>query len=414
MVYLDDLTVFSKSDEEHMYHLKTVFLKCRKYGLLLNPKKSLFTMEEGKLLGHIISKDGICIGPARVQEIQQIDLPRNKKEIQSFNGKMNFIRRFVPNFAEHLREMTNMLKKDNQMKWTEEAVKSFNLVKLALSSAPVLVSPDYTQDFILFSFALEHTMAAVLLQKRDDHERPIAFFSEAIRDAALKYNIIEKQALALVKALKYFRVYILHSHVLAYVPNAVVKDVLVQADPEGRRGKWIAALLEYDIEIKPTKLVKGQGLVKLMAESNLHSLDINLIVALSNENDEEPLIQVSEMFSLSPWHSDIIYVLKNLSPLPGMTRNKARTLKLKVAKFYILNLALYWKDPGGVLLNFLVEKEAKQAMEGCHQGDCGGHLFWKSTVNKILRAGYIRWLSVVISVKFSKESESYSLYHSSP
>ena len=157
-----------------------------------------------------------------------------------------------------------MLKKDSQVKWMEEAVKCFNLVKSALSSALVLVSPDYTQDFILFSFALEHIMAAVLLQKRDDHERPIAFFSRAIRDATLKYNIIEKQALALVKELKDFRVYILHSHILAYVPNTVVKDVLVQTDPEERRGKWIAALLEYDVEIKPTKLVKGQGLAKLM------------------------------------------------------------------------------------------------------------------------------------------------------
>jgi len=147
---------------------------------------------------------------------------------------MNFLHHFVPNLAEHLREMTNMLKKDSQVKWTEEAVKSFNFVKLASSSTLVLVSPDYTQDFILFSFASLHTMVDVLLQKRDDHERPIAFFSRAIRDAALKYNIIEKQALALVKALKYFQVYILHSHILAYVPNTTVKDVLVQANPEGR------------------------------------------------------------------------------------------------------------------------------------------------------------------------------------
>eukprot|EP00253_Pinus_taeda_P021623 PITA_21623 len=310
-------------------------------------------MEEGKLLRHIISKDGIRIGPARVQVIQQIDLPWSKKEIQSFNGKMNFLRRFIPNLTEHLKEMTNMLKKEIQVKWTEEVIKYFNSVKLALSSAPVLISPDYTQDFILFSFASEHTMA-----------------------------------LALVKALKYFRVYILHSHILAYVPSTAVKDVLVQADPKGRRRKCIAALLEYDIEIKPTKLVKGQGLAKLMAESNLHALDINLIAALSDENDEETPIQISEMFTHSPWNSDIIYVLKNLSTPPGMTRNKARTLKLKAAKFCILNSTLYWKDPGGVLLNCLVEEEEKQVMEDCHQGDCGGHLFWKSMAKKILRAGY--------------------------
>eukprot|EP00253_Pinus_taeda_P019486 PITA_19486 len=94
------------------------------------------------------------------------------------------------------------------------------------------------------------------------------------------------------------------------------------------------------------------------------------------------------MFALSPWYSDIIYVLKNLSPPPDMTRNKARTLKFKAAKFCILNSALYWKDPGGVLLNCLVEKEAKKVMEDFHEGDYGGHLFWKSTTNKILRVRY--------------------------
>ena len=114
-------------------------------------------MDEGKLLGHIISKDGIRIDLARVEAIQLIDPPRNKKEIQAFNGKMNFLRRFIPNLAEHLREMTNILKKDSTVKWSEEAIKSFNLVKFALSNAPVLISPDYTQDFIIFSFASEHT-----------------------------------------------------------------------------------------------------------------------------------------------------------------------------------------------------------------------------------------------------------------
>eukprot|EP00253_Pinus_taeda_P011732 PITA_11732 len=143
-----------------------------------------------------------------------------------------------------------MLKKDSVVKWTKEAMKSFDLVKLPLSSAPILISPNYSQDFILFSFASEHTIATVLMQKRDQLEKPIAFFSRTIRDVALKYNIIEKQALALVKALKYF---------------------------------W---------------------------------------------------------------------------------------------------------DPGGILLNCLTEEEAKQVMSDFHKGYCGGHLFWKTVTNKILRARY--------------------------
>jgi len=76
---------------------------------------------------------------------------------------------------------------------------------------------------------------------------------------------MEKQAFALVKSIKAFRVYILYSHVIAYVPNAVVKDILTQDDIEGKRGKWISTILEYEIDIKPTKLIKGQRLVKLMA-----------------------------------------------------------------------------------------------------------------------------------------------------
>ena len=88
---------------------------------------------------------------------------------------------------------------------------------------------------------------------------------------------MEKQAFALVKALKGFRVYILHSHTVACVPSIAVKDILTQLDPEGKRAKWIAILIEYDLEIKHTKLVKGQGLAKLMTQSSIHFLEINLL-----------------------------------------------------------------------------------------------------------------------------------------
>ena len=176
-----------------------------------------------------------------------------------------------------------MLKKEQGVKWTLEANNSFELVKQALTKTPVPISPDFSKDFYIFLFASEHTIAAILLQKNPQgQEQPIAFFSKALRDAPLKYNIMEKQAFALVKALKDFRVYILHSHVIAFVPNSVVKDILMQ-DPDGKRGKWIAVILEYDLEIKPTKLIKGQGLARLMAESNFEVLDINVINALDSQ-----------------------------------------------------------------------------------------------------------------------------------
>ena len=69
VVYLDDITIFSQSDEKHLQHLESIFLKCMKFGISLNPKKLHFALEEGKLLGHIISKDGIRIDPGRVEAI---------------------------------------------------------------------------------------------------------------------------------------------------------------------------------------------------------------------------------------------------------------------------------------------------------------------------------------------------------
>ena len=111
IIYLDDITVFSKTDEEHLTHLRKVFEKCRKFGLSLNPKKSLFGFQEGKLLGHIISEEGIKIDPTRIDGILQISQPRSLKELQSFIGKINFLRRFIPNLDKLLKNITNMLKK---------------------------------------------------------------------------------------------------------------------------------------------------------------------------------------------------------------------------------------------------------------------------------------------------------------
>ena len=82
VVYMDDIKIFSKYNRDHINHLEQLILKCRKFGISLNPRKSNFSMQDGKFLGHIISKDGIRIDPDKVKEIMKVDLPRNKKEIQ--------------------------------------------------------------------------------------------------------------------------------------------------------------------------------------------------------------------------------------------------------------------------------------------------------------------------------------------
>jgi hypothetical protein len=150
-------------------------------------------VEEGKIFGHNISKEGIKIDPSRVKWILKIDTPRSKKEVQSFLGKVNFLRIFIPNLAEIIKHITCMLRKGNEIKWSLEANKSFEDIKVALTKAHVLASPDFTKDFLLFSFASEHTIVDVLLQKDEqDFEKPIAYFSRTLHDAPLRYDIMEK------------------------------------------------------------------------------------------------------------------------------------------------------------------------------------------------------------------------------
>jgi hypothetical protein len=148
------------------------------------------------------------------------------------------MRRFVSNFVELVKHITTMLRKGNEVKWTVESRESFNQIKKELIEAPVLISPDYSKDFFIFSFASFDTVVDVLLQKNDAGlEQSIFFFSRALRDIEARYEIMEKQSYALVKGHKSFRVYVLHSKIIACVPSAVVKDILIHHDINGRRRK---------------------------------------------------------------------------------------------------------------------------------------------------------------------------------
>ena len=120
VVYLNDVIVYSKDKVDHISHITQIFERCQKYWISLNPKKTIFGVEEGKILGHIISRDGIHINPERIKEISQLLLPHNKKAIQSFFGKINFVRNFTVDFTETIKPLQSMIHKDIEFKWMNE------------------------------------------------------------------------------------------------------------------------------------------------------------------------------------------------------------------------------------------------------------------------------------------------------
>ena len=148
-----------------MFSLRNFFERCRKYGISLNPKKSVFAVTKGKILGFIISKDGLIIETNRIEAIAKIGLPSLNKAMQSFLGKINFVRIFVPNFAQIVRPIQDMIKKYGVFKWSEIQKDSFYNIKKDIMDAPALMPPDFSKDFILYTFPTDFSYVAMITRK---------------------------------------------------------------------------------------------------------------------------------------------------------------------------------------------------------------------------------------------------------
>jgi hypothetical protein len=214
-----------------------------------------------------------------------------------------------------------------------------------------LISPDYSRDFIIFSFASQDTIASVLMQKdADDYEHLVAFMSKVLRYSELNYSIIEKQAYALVKSLKHFRNYIGFNKIKAYVPYPTVKDVLSQQDCMGTRGKWVSKIQECNLEIKPTKIIKGKVLAQMLTESNQEAIQMG--------ESEQINVVVSEL-EHDEWYYDIVYYLNNLSCPDHLVEYKRRALRLKAMKYCLTEDGLGWRNLMGSSLDVLTRKKQR-------------------------------------------------------
>jgi hypothetical protein len=150
--------------------------------------------------------------------------------------------------------------------------------------------------------------------------------------------------------------------------------------------------MEFDLEMKPTKLLKGQGLARLLVESNCKSLGVNFMnINLENQQAgfADKISHATPISTEYTWYKDIIHFLQKLRPPNGLEKNKVRDLKLKEIKYCLIAQVLYWKDPLGVLLRCIDPQEAQRGIIYFHDNLCGGHHFWRAIDYKILRFGYL-------------------------
>jgi hypothetical protein len=196
-VFFDDILIYSKTKTEHLQHLKLVLDKLREHTLFAKLSKCVFATEQVEYLGHVISAQGVATDPKKIEAVKAWPLPQNITQLRGFLGLAGYYRRFVKNFGLICRPLHDLLKKDS-FKWTNSQTVTFEQLKTSLITAPVMALPDFHEPFTLETDASGTGLGAVLMQQG----KPIACFSKTLGTKAASLSTYDKEALAILEALK--------------------------------------------------------------------------------------------------------------------------------------------------------------------------------------------------------------------
>src|SRR3954465_9081787 len=164
VIYLDDILIYSKNEEEHAEHLRLVLMKLREHHPYAKFSKCEFWLPEVIYLGHVISAKGVDVNPERVKVVLDWTPPESVKQVRSFLGLASYCRRFVENFSKVAKPLTELLKKEKKFEWTPKCEESFQELKRRLTSAPVLAPPDTKKNFEIYCDASRQGLGCILMQ----------------------------------------------------------------------------------------------------------------------------------------------------------------------------------------------------------------------------------------------------------
>nr|CAI5823027.1 unnamed protein product [Callosobruchus analis] len=283
---MDDVIIFSSSLTEHISNLKLVFRKLRESKLKIQPDKCEFLRKEVEFLGHIVTTEGIKPNPKKIEAIQKFPIPKTSKEIKSFLGLLGYYRRFINNFAKLTKPFTRCLKKGARIEHTPEFIKTFELCKTILTNDPILQYPDFEKTFILSCDASNFAVAAVLSQGKIGSDLPIAYASRTLNSAECNYSTIEKELLAIVFGVKYFRPYVWGRKFIIVSDHKPLQYLLnlKQHNPRLLRWKLLLEQYDYTIQYKPGK-----------ANSNVDALSRVEIHAIDDETNESVIVSPGDV-----------------------------------------------------------------------------------------------------------------------
>ncbi|KAH9801445.1 hypothetical protein KPL71_001039 [Citrus sinensis] len=207
-VFMDDFLVFGETYSNYLHNLKEVLKRCEMTNLVLNREKCHFMVQKGIVLGHKISKEGIEVDKAKIEVIDKLPPPTSVKAIRIFLGHAGLYRRFIKDFSKVAKPLCSLLEHDKPFHFDKEFLQAFGELKKALITAPVVISPDWDLPFELMCDANNHSVGAVLGQRKDKVFHSIYYASKIFTPTHINYTTTEKELLAVVFAFDKFRAYL--------------------------------------------------------------------------------------------------------------------------------------------------------------------------------------------------------------
>lgn len=402
LCYLDDIVIFSSSFAEHLRRLDEVLTCLANAGLTLNTKKCHFARKSIKVLGHVVSKDGIRPDPDKISAVANFPRPEQQKALRSFLGLASYFRRFVRNFATLALPLNQLLNSGTPFVWSDACEKAFEDLKQALTSAPVLCHFDDTRPAILHTDASGHGIGAVLLQRDAKHrERVVAYASRSLTRAEKNYTITEQECLAVVWSVQKFRPYLYGRHFTVVTDHHALCWLSSLKNLSGRLGRWILRLQEYDFTVtykSGLKHLDADALSRcplvpssddVASPSHAPSLPV-APVTYATADDRRELIDHQRADS---------YCRKIMDRLAGSTRPPNSRLRRQLRQFQLLDGALYRTNhhPNGVKWVPVVPRTLRhRILQAFHDDATAGHLGFQKTYDRV--RGHFFWPGLSTSV----------------
>ena len=273
LVYLDDLVVFSRTAEEHEEHVRTVLTLLQDAGFTVKASKCTFSAPEVKLLGFHVSGEGVRPDGDKVAAIRDMLPPTNIRAVRRFLGMAGFHRAMIPDFSRYASLLTDLTKKHARWTWTEQHQSAFDYLRTALiSDQTVLHHPDLNRPYELYTDASETAIGAVLVQ-RDDNQvsRPIQFISKTLNDTQRRWPALEREAYAVVYALRTLRPYLYGAEFRIFTDHKPLKAMFVGEVRNTKVQRWAMLIAEHGA---PIEYVKGIHNIKADFLSRMQVGDI--------------------------------------------------------------------------------------------------------------------------------------------